>query len=107
VVNEAAASGIPLLVSAHAGCAPALVPEPDGTTGSRFDPLDIDGLTIKLAWMAALPEESRRAMGRRAAEIVSHWGPDRFVQGLLEAIEIARAASRRRARTPAATVKAS
>ena len=40
VVNEAAASGLPLLVSSRAGCAATLVPEPEGTTGGRFDPLD-------------------------------------------------------------------
>src|SRR5262249_37789386 len=33
VVNEAASAGLPLLVSQRAGCAPTLVPEPDGTTG--------------------------------------------------------------------------
>src|SRR5262249_29590175 len=38
VVNEAASAGLPLLVSQRAGCAPTLVPEPDGITGARFDP---------------------------------------------------------------------
>jgi glycosyltransferase involved in cell wall biosynthesis len=102
VVNEAAASGIPLLVSTHAGCAETLVPEPDGTTGSRFDPLDHEAMRAKLAWIAALPDQSRAAMGRRAAEVVSHWGPDRFAQGLLEALELARGTGRWRASTPKA-----
>jgi len=106
VVNEAAAAGLPLLVSTHAGCALTLVPDPQGTTGGRFDPLDLDAMTIKLAWMAALPEESRRAMGRRAAEVVSHWGPDRFARGMMEALELARRARRRRAKSPMAAVKA-
>ncbi len=65
VVNEAAASGLPLLVSTRAGCAATLVPEPDGTTGARFDPLDIEQMTFRLAWMASLPEPDRHAMGRR------------------------------------------
>jgi len=103
VVNEAAASGIPLLVSTHAGCTPTLVPEPEGTTGGRFDPLDHEAIKIKLAWMASLADESRRAMGRRAAEVVSHWGPDRFARGLMEALELARTAGRRRAPTPMAS----
>jgi glycosyltransferase involved in cell wall biosynthesis len=106
VVNEAAASGLPLLVSTRAGCAPTLVPEPEGTTGAQFDPLDLDAMTIKLAWMAALPEDPRRAMGRRAAEVVSQWGPDRFARGMLEALELARSERRRRARTPLAALKA-
>ena len=28
-------------------------------------------------------------MGRRAVEVVSHWGPDRFAEGMLEAIDLA------------------
>ena len=67
VVNEAAASGLPLLVSARAGCAATLVPEPEGTTGGQFDPLDLEEMTTKLAWMAGLSQEDRRAMGQRAA----------------------------------------
>jgi glycosyltransferase involved in cell wall biosynthesis len=90
VVNEAAACGLPLLVSRHAGCASTLVPEPDETCGSVFDPLNIDDLSDKLSWMAGLPEAARRAMGRRAAETVSRWGPDRFASGFLEAVERAR-----------------
>ena len=91
VVNEAAASGLPLLVSSRAGCAATLVPEPDGTTGSRFDPFDVEAITNKLAWMASpWLLEDRRAMGQQAAETVSHWGPDRFAQGALEALDLAR-----------------
>jgi glycosyltransferase involved in cell wall biosynthesis len=86
VVNEAAASGLPLLVSARAGCAPVLVPEPEGTTGGRFDPLDPDAIANKLTWVAGLSTEARTAMGRRAAETVSHWGPDRFALGFIEAV---------------------
>jgi glycosyltransferase involved in cell wall biosynthesis len=91
VVNEAAASGLPLLVSDRAGCAATLVPEPEGTTGARFDPLDVEGLAAKLLWIATAPAEARAAMGRRAAETVSHWGPDRFARAVLEAVDLARA----------------
>ena len=45
VVNEAAACGLPLLVSDRAGCVETLVPDPPGTTGRRFDPRDDDELT--------------------------------------------------------------
>ena len=99
VVNEAAASGLPLLVSARAGCAATLVPEPKGTTGGQFDPLDLEEMTTKLAWMAGLPQEDRKAMGQRAAHVVADWGPDRFAQGVIEAIELARAITPRPAHT--------
>jgi 1,2-diacylglycerol 3-alpha-glucosyltransferase len=106
VVNEAAASGLPLLVSSLAGCAPVLVPQPDGMTGSQFDPFDVDAIAQKLAWMAALPDQVRCAMGKKAAEIVSHWGPNRFAEGVLEAIEIARVPRRRDSRSGSLTAKA-
>jgi hypothetical protein len=37
-------------------------------------------------------------MGEKAAEIVSNWGPDRFAQGALEALEIAQDVVRLRTR---------
>jgi glycosyltransferase involved in cell wall biosynthesis len=90
VVNEAAASGLPLLVSVRAGCSATLVPEPEGTTGARFDPLDVDELAAKLFWMASQRDEVRAAMGRHAAETVHLWGPDRFAHGVMGALDLAR-----------------
>jgi glycosyltransferase involved in cell wall biosynthesis len=87
VVNEAAACGLPLLVSDRAGCVETLVPRPEGTTGARFDPRNVRAIADRLAWMADLPEDERRAIGRRAAEVVADWGPDRFASGTLEALE--------------------
>ena len=83
VVNEAAACGLPLLVSDRAGCAETLVPDPPGTTGGRFDPLDVerdrrgarlDGRPCRASrsrpWAVARPRSS------------SIWGPDRFADGV-------------------------
>ena len=89
VVNEAAACGLPLLVSDRAGCVATLVPEPSGTTGRRFDPRDDDELAAALAWMAGLNPADRAAMGRRSAEVVAEWGPARFARGVVEALEMA------------------
>ena len=75
------------------------MPEPEGTTGGQFDPLDLEEMTTKLAWIASLTAEDRRAMGRRAAQVVSEWGPDRFAHGVIEAIELARAKTQWPART--------
>ena len=38
-------------------------------------------MTHKLTWMASCPRHERQAMGRRAAEVVDEWGPDRFAAG--------------------------
>ena len=89
VVNEAAACGLPLLVSDRAGCVETLVPDPSGTTGLRFDPTDDEALATGLGWMASLPDDRRAAMGRAAAAVVSKWGPERFARGTLEAVALA------------------
>jgi glycosyltransferase involved in cell wall biosynthesis len=89
VANEAAASGLPLLVSDRAGCARTLVPDPPGRTGWRLDPTDTEHIAASLARMSACPEAERSAMGRRAAEIVAEWGPERFASGLLDAVGMA------------------
>src|SRR5262249_12326833 len=97
------ASGLPLLVSHRAGCAATLVPEPEGTTGARFDPLDVEGLADKLLWMATAPPDVRAAMGRRASETVSHWGPGPFAPGGPGAIALTREVRSRRRGSAALT----
>lgn len=97
VVNEAAAAGAPLLVSSRCGCARTLVPDPEGTTGARFDPLNVDQIAEKLAWMASRTDDDRLALGRRARDTAALWGPERFAQGAVEAWEIAQKTPRRRA----------
>jgi hypothetical protein len=77
------------VISRHAGCSATLVPDPRGTTGLSFDPTDVDELAGALATIASSTSESLATMGRRAAEVVSCWGPDRFADGVLEALEIA------------------
>ena len=62
-----------------------LVPEPDGTTGTRFDPRDVeDADRGSLTWMASLPEARAAGHGPSARPRSSHqWGPERFAQGTL------------------------
>ena len=55
----------------------------------QFDPLDELALSDHLTWMAALDPEARAELGRRAAEVVADWGPERFASGTLAALEIA------------------
>jgi 1,2-diacylglycerol 3-alpha-glucosyltransferase len=87
VVNEAMASGLPVLVSERCGCAHDLVK--DGSNGFTFDPYDVDELAGLMQHLAALTDERRRAMGRASQTIVAGWGPDRFADGLMRAVEAA------------------
>lgn len=88
VANEAAASGLPLLLSETAGCARTLVPD-HPATGRRFDPGDDESITSALAFLAGLSESERARLGRNASAVVRDWGPERFARGFLEAVELA------------------
>ena len=87
VVNEAMASGLPVLVSSRCGCAEDLVEE--GVNGWTFDPTDVATLTQNLMQLASLPLGEREQVGRASQEIISRWGPERFASGLLQAAECA------------------
>jgi 1,2-diacylglycerol 3-alpha-glucosyltransferase len=104
VVNEAAACGLPLLVSDRAGCVETFVPEDAETTGYRLNGYDPEAMAAALHAMANLPEGERNAMGRRAAVIASAWGPDRFARGTMQAIQFARDARTIRRRSFARSV---
>lgn len=83
VVNEAAASGVPLLVSRKVGSSHELVQE--GKSGFLFDPTDHQAMAGFLIRIARVTTTHRCAIGRRAKQIVSAWGPERFASGLLAA----------------------
>jgi len=87
VVNEAMASGLPVLVSEAAGCAPDLV-QP-GQNGLRFDPLDVGSIAAALAHVNALSQAERAAWGRRSAEIISRFSLQSFAEGLAQAVAAA------------------
>jgi glycosyltransferase involved in cell wall biosynthesis len=87
VVNEAMASGLPVIVSKRCGCAPDLVR--DGVNGFTFDPCDVDELAGLLQRVAAMTDAQRHAMGRASQRIVADWGPDRFAHGLMQAVQVA------------------
>jgi glycosyltransferase involved in cell wall biosynthesis len=86
VVNEAMASGLPVLVSNRCGCAPDLVEE--GVNGWTFDPtneMQLAQLLLKVA-DRGFP---RAEFGTASKRIVANWGPDRFAAGLKQAAEYA------------------
>jgi glycosyltransferase involved in cell wall biosynthesis len=67
VVNEAMASGLPVLVSRMVGCCEDLVR--DGENGFAFDPHDVSALGDYMARIAHSPETAQK-MGARSREIV-------------------------------------
>lgn len=84
VVNEAMASGLPVLVSNCAGCAADLVDE--GVNGWTFDPHDVQAIAAALTRLSNLPPEDRAAMGSDSQRIVADWGLERYASGALEAV---------------------
>ena len=86
VVNEAMASGLPVLVSDRCGCASDLVE--DGRNGFTFDPYDINALADLMGKIAS-DHCDRSAMGRASQEIISQWSPETFATGLQRAVEAA------------------
>jgi 1,2-diacylglycerol 3-alpha-glucosyltransferase len=84
VVNEAMASGLPILASRRCGCATDLVIQ--AKNGFTFNPYSIHELFELLNEIAGMPEQARAAMGSASTEIISQWSPAFF------AAQVARAA---------------
>ena len=86
VVNEAMASGLPVLVSRTCGCAADLVRE--GRNGWTFDPMDRDALVELMLRVAASPDQLP-SMGEASRCLIRGWGPERFATGVLASTESA------------------
>jgi glycosyltransferase involved in cell wall biosynthesis len=86
VVNEAAASGLPVIVSERCGCAPELVES--GVNGFVVDPYDVESVAGAM-YCVASPECDRAAMGMRSREIARRWGPETFAESLRDAVDMA------------------
>lgn len=92
VVNEAAACGVPSVVSKRAGAAQDLIR--DGETGFTFDPAVPGELEHALELLARDPELCRR-MGKLAEEFILTRDPAFHANRLIEAAELALATQRR------------
>jgi len=88
VVNEAAASGLPLVLSDRVGAAHDLLR--DGENGFVVPPEDVPAATAALTKLAADPE-LRRRMGERSRELVRPWGYERSVESFVAAVREATA----------------
>lgn len=85
VVNEAMASGLPVLVSNRCGCVPDLVKE--GVNGFTFDPYNIEEMAELMLRVSKLEARELERMGEASRRIIAHWGPERFAQGLKQAVD--------------------
>jgi glycosyltransferase involved in cell wall biosynthesis len=83
VVNEAMASGLPVVVSNRCGCAADLVRP--GINGFHFDPMDVEKLAGYMLQIASNAVDARR-MGEASRRIISEWLPERFGAGLEQAL---------------------
>jgi 1,2-diacylglycerol 3-alpha-glucosyltransferase len=83
VVNEAMASGLPLLVSRKCGCQPELCQR--NINGFDFDPLDVEGLT---ALMLRISDGSMdlKAMGAASQNLISRYSLDNWISALQDCI---------------------
>jgi glycosyltransferase involved in cell wall biosynthesis len=87
VVNEAMASGLPVLVSNRCGCVQDLVKE--GVNGFTFDPYNVEELAQLMVRAWSTEPRAWSKMGDASREIISNWGPERFASGLQQAVECA------------------
>jgi 1,2-diacylglycerol 3-alpha-glucosyltransferase len=85
VVNEAIASGLPVVVSNRCGCAAELV----NGNGFTFDPTNEHELAAGLLEMAALSNEQRKHLGDNSSRIAANFAPERFGEGLQRATSVA------------------
>ena len=85
VVNEAVASGLPVIVSDRCGCVPELV----NGNGFTFDPFDEQELVERLSQMASLSDDERKSLSDASYGISANFAPKRFGEGLEQAARLA------------------
>src|SRR6266581_2024605 len=85
VVNEAVASGLPVIVSDRCGCVPELV----RGNGFTFDPIDERELPSRLLQIASLSDDERRSLGDASYRIAENFAPEHFGEGLEQAAKLA------------------
>jgi glycosyltransferase involved in cell wall biosynthesis len=88
VVNEAAAAGLPLVLTDRVGAAAdLLVP---GENGELVRSRDVDGQAEAIASLAN-DDDRRERFGRRSRELVRSWGYEPSVESFVEAVKRATA----------------
>jgi len=92
VVNEAMASGLPVLVSSRCGAAELVRP---GENGYTFDPYNEGELTAAMVTLATSPKLEQ--MGESSRSAIRGYGVERFASALVSASEQGRGTRSRRA----------
>jgi 1,2-diacylglycerol 3-alpha-glucosyltransferase len=87
VVNEAMASGLPVLVSNRCGCASDLVE--DSANGFLFDPGDTDGIASLMARISSGSVDLVK-MGERSRQRIAAFNPGEFALGTVQHIDLLR-----------------
>ncbi len=93
VLNEACASGIPILCSETVGAKELVL---EGVNGFQFNPQSPTALIDAMLKFHRLSIEKREAMGMQSRKIIENYSPDRFAQGMQEAIRQAEQTLRKR-----------
>lgn len=88
VVNEAMASGLPVLVSERCGCAHDLVE--DGVNGYLFDPQSVSEIAASMKRFLDKSHAEKLRMGQHSLDRISQFGPSSFAKGMVSAIACAR-----------------
>jgi glycosyltransferase involved in cell wall biosynthesis len=92
VVNEAIASGLPVIVSERCGSVPELIQG----NGYTFDPANEHELTARLLEMDSLSDEERKHLGDNSYRTAANFAPERFGEGLERAASVAMGVSQKR-----------
>lgn len=87
VINEAAASGVPVVASSACGATASLIV--DGVTGFVVDAEREDSIRNGLLRLMDLDASRRATMGLAGQNLMADWGPERFAEGLLAACRAA------------------
>lgn len=96
VINEAMASGVPVIASEQCGAARTVIEDGVNALLTGTDVSDISNAIFRLFRMTA---EQRSEMGRAGSVAIRDWGPERFGSGLAAAVQSA-SQSPRRGRIP-------
>ncbi len=86
VVNEAMASGLPVVVANQCGCASSLVK--DGENGFAFDGTSAELLAAHLLWLHEHADRLEK-MGERSREIIKEYSPEHFANNVLSLYRLA------------------